>query len=246
MRGGSGPFRLEIVPEVFPGQSCRRDKGSAKRARLLTGNALYNMKSKHRRIVVRMIICALAAWLIFSPVVVLADAVVGKKYYPNGEVTVLRMELNELPEWIIVEKELSVLEYEISTSSGKHVKSHKGIIDSLVRRGALVDYDPIAKAAADKKKREQDEAERKRSAATAEAARQKNILAKPWPPQIREAVIKKEVRLGMTSEQVTVSWGKPGRINRTVNAVGTREQWVYGSTYLYFDNDRLTSFQDSR
>lgn len=56
------------------------------------------------------------------------------------------------------------------------------------------------------------------------------------------------VTLGMRSEDVPTktSWGKPERINRTTNAHGTSEQWVYPGyhSYLYFDNGVLTSIQN--
>jgi len=54
------------------------------------------------------------------------------------------------------------------------------------------------------------------------------------------------VRIGMSKADVLASnWGKPERINRTTNAYGTREQWVYGSgNYLYFEDDVLVSIQN--
>jgi len=48
----------------------------------------------------------------------------------------------------------------------------------------------------------------------------------------------------MTKEQVLASWGKPEDINRSVGRWGVHEQWIYDSTYLYFENGILTSFQD--
>lgn len=43
------------------------------------------------------------------------------------------------------------------------------------------------------------------------------------------------------------SWGKPTSVNKTTTAYSTHEQWVYkfgtGTRYLYFDNNKLTSFQ---
>ena len=52
--------------------------------------------------------------------------------------------------------------------------------------------------------------------------------------------------LGMTKAEVEMSlWGKPKKVNRTVNQNGTTEQWVYGnSQYLNFTDGILTSFQD--
>lgn len=61
-----------------------------------------------------------------------------------------------------------------------------------------------------------------------------------------EAAKGQNPHIGMTKEEVEASlWGKPERINRTVTAYGTREQWVYGNRqYLYFTDGILTSFQD--
>lgn len=54
------------------------------------------------------------------------------------------------------------------------------------------------------------------------------------------------IRIGMSKADVlAISWGKPERVNRTVNAYGSHEQWVYGSrSYLYFDGDALVSIQN--
>lgn len=56
------------------------------------------------------------------------------------------------------------------------------------------------------------------------------------------------VSLGMSPQDVLdSSWGKPDKINRTIRASGTREQWVYrerGEGYLYFENNVLTSIQN--
>ena len=53
------------------------------------------------------------------------------------------------------------------------------------------------------------------------------------------------VRIGDTTDHVVknTSWGRPEKINEHINAYGKREQWVYGSNYLYFHNGVLTSIQ---
>ncbi len=54
-----------------------------------------------------------------------------------------------------------------------------------------------------------------------------------------------KVRVGMSKEACRLSWGEPESINKTTGSYGTHEQWVYGSSsYLYFDNGRLTSIQN--
>ena len=54
------------------------------------------------------------------------------------------------------------------------------------------------------------------------------------------------VKIGMTADQVLYksNWSKPKSINRTTTQYGVREQWVYGDSYLYFDNGKLTAIQN--
>ncbi|PEL13797.1 hypothetical protein [Bacillus sp. AFS017336] len=53
-------------------------------------------------------------------------------------------------------------------------------------------------------------------------------------------------KIGMSKEEViNTSWGKPESINKTTNAYGTNEQWVYSDNrYLYFENGILTDIQE--
>lgn len=57
---------------------------------------------------------------------------------------------------------------------------------------------------------------------------------------------KQGVTIGMTQQDVLdSSWGRPEKVNRTTNARGVREQWVYGGgNYLYFDDGVLRSIQN--
>jgi hypothetical protein len=48
----------------------------------------------------------------------------------------------------------------------------------------------------------------------------------------------------MTDDMARKSWGAPSDINRTVGSWGVHEQWIYGDTYLYFENGILKSWQD--
>lgn len=57
-------------------------------------------------------------------------------------------------------------------------------------------------------------------------------------------IFKNNIIIGMTKSMVRESWGEPEDINRTVTSYSTHEQWVYGSTYVYFDNGKLTAWQD--
>lgn len=54
-------------------------------------------------------------------------------------------------------------------------------------------------------------------------------------------------RIGLNAEGVLKScWGKPLRVNTTMTARGTYEQWVYGGGYLYLTDGVVTSIQTSR
>src|SRR2546430_2196264 len=54
---------------------------------------------------------------------------------------------------------------------------------------------------------------------------------------IADAINRREVLIGMTANQCLKSWGPPERINRTVTAGATREQWRYGDKrYLYIQD----------
>jgi hypothetical protein len=63
-------------------------------------------------------------------------------------------------------------------------------------------------------------------------------------------LIKNEkIKLGMTESQVRLSWNDPDDINSYGDSWGSTDQWIYGdvlegATFLYFDNNKLTSWQD--
>jgi len=66
-------------------------------------------------------------------------------------------------------------------------------------------------------------------------------------PYTAECIRERKVHIGMTKEQVKASWGPPYKVNRTVTAYGTREQWVYRgftSGYVYFDDGVVTAIQN--
>jgi hypothetical protein len=64
--------------------------------------------------------------------------------------------------------------------------------------------------------------------------------------RIRDAILDGSIVLGMSTDEARASWGAPSHINKTVNAYGVSEQWVYGDTYVYFEHSKLTSWQSSQ
>jgi seryl-tRNA synthetase len=86
----------------------------------------------------------------------------------------------------------------------------------------------------------QQDAEKKAAVDKLEADRVAKIKALPQAKR-------PGVSLGMSQDEVIklTQWGKPDRVNRTTNARGVSEQWVYnGGGYLYFDNGVLRSIQN--
>lgn len=61
----------------------------------------------------------------------------------------------------------------------------------------------------------------------------------------KQALRESKVQIGMPETMVEFSWGRPHQKNDSVGPWGKHSQWVYGSTYLYFENGVLRSFQQS-
>lgn len=76
------------------------------------------------------------------------------------------------------------------------------------------------------------------------------------PPNIKKAILNKDILIGMTFDQVRASRGRPHKINKTTTATRIRTQWImhppegpgndyrskeYG--YIYFINGKVTSWQ---
>ena len=60
-----------------------------------------------------------------------------------------------------------------------------------------------------------------------------------------EAILNHKVKIGWPKSMCIASWGNQYDINRTTNAYGTQEQYVYSlKKYLYFENGILTTIQD--
>jgi hypothetical protein len=44
---------------------------------------------------------------------------------------------------------------------------------------------------------------------------------------------------GMTAEMVNDSWGTADKINRIISGNVVKEEWIYRTTWLYFENNTL-------
>lgn len=58
-----------------------------------------------------------------------------------------------------------------------------------------------------------------------------------------QLIIAGKVKIGMTNDMCEVAFGKPQKVNQTITAGKSSEQWVYKDNYLYFTNGILTAMQ---
>jgi len=80
-----------------------------------------------------------------------------------------------------------------------------------------------------------------------ESRRQEWIRGRPWPQHVKEAALKKQPVLGMTTAEARAVLGKPKRLvplKSTNPLMGNQEQWIYeDGPVLTFTNGLLTRIQ---
>ncbi|MDH3445167.1 MAG: hypothetical protein OEN50_14665 [Deltaproteobacteria bacterium] len=124
----------------------------------------------------------------------------------------------------------SPMHYRIELPSGRRDIIMKEWVDLAVRRNILIDIDPETRS--------------KQQAKINADRRARQIRAKGWPLHIGKLVIDGKIAIQMTREQVMLAWGKPDQINNSEADVGVYEQWLYGSTCLYFEGGILQSYHE--
>lgn len=70
------------------------------------------------------------------------------------------------------------------------------------------------------------------------------VLTQKYGKANANLIIKGSIKIGMTKQMCRESWGTPDDINRTILEGSTYEQWVYGSSYVYFTGNRITAIQN--
>jgi hypothetical protein len=97
-------------------------------------------------------------------------------------------------------------------------------------------------------RQKQDDAEADALAAAVEKRRSDYIESHPGLSEsARNAVKKGLLTVNLLPEELEASWGIPRKKNISDGVNGRREQWVYGdSTYVYFDDGKVTSWSISK
>lgn len=78
----------------------------------------------------------------------------------------------------------------------------------------------------------------------ANKAKRKANLTKRFGSSNANMILEGKVKIGMTKAMCEESWGSPDDINKSIGSWGIYEQWVYGNSYLYFEDGKLTSIQN--
>jgi hypothetical protein len=83
----------------------------------------------------------------------------------------------------------------------------------------------------------------------ATAQLQREIAAIKRKELVEDAIHAGKIFVGMTADEVILSWGRPSKINATISGRGRSEQWIYrrgrigDDQYVYVDNGVVTSMQ---
>jgi hypothetical protein len=125
--------------------------------------------------------------------------------------------------------------YRVTFDSGKEgFIPVRSLVEQLNAAFVTVDPDRDAKA----KLAKETEAEKKR---------QEWIQSQHWPDHVKQAALKKQPVLGMSTKEASAVLGKPQRvvgIKNTNLLLGRQEQWTYeGGSVLTFTNGLITRIQ---
>jgi hypothetical protein len=70
----------------------------------------------------------------------------------------------------------------------------------------------------------------------------RTYLTKKYGSDIASRMMAMKKWKGMTAEMVQDSWGSPKKINRVISGNDVKEEWIYSSSWLYIENDRLVEW----
>ena len=62
--------------------------------------------------------------------------------------------------------------------------------------------------------------------------------------EIGNRIAYKRIWKGMTDEMVRDGWGEPDRIEKNIEAWGVFSQWIYGDVIFFFQDGKLTDWQE--
>ncbi len=151
--------------------------------------------------------------------------------------------LGELITTLTADEEVLILDYKAGYF-GVCIDSICGYMNELwiVKDQLIIDFKKFKEAEEQELKKL--ERQQKLKTKKAEYAELEKGYIKKYGERIYNKLKQGHYWIGMNREMATISLGRPNDINRSVGPWGVHEQWVYDSLYLYFENGKLTSFQE--
>jgi hypothetical protein len=73
-----------------------------------------------------------------------------------------------------------------------------------------------------------------------QASSRLEYLENKYGSRVGDRIYEGKIWKGMTAEMVKDSWGSPRKINKVISENVIREEWQYGDTWLYIQNNILT------
>jgi hypothetical protein len=67
-------------------------------------------------------------------------------------------------------------------------------------------------------------------------------LQNKYGTSMASKMISGKIWKGMTAEMILDSWGKPQKINRTIDADLIREEWIFKNSWLFIENNKLVEW----
>jgi len=105
----------------------------------------------------------------------------------------------------------------------------------IYRRDAVIDKNPIIKTQPVQSRQPEPETQPAQEQNVSRYAYLENKYGSSMAARLNDGKIWK----GMNSEMVKDSWGKADKINRTINGNIIKEEWIFSTTWLYFENNTL-------
>jgi hypothetical protein len=140
-----------------------------------------------------------------------------------------------------------IIDWSATAIAGRVSGTNQPVVDrekTLEER--LADIDREFKEGEERRKKESDERDRQWAAerAAQEKARNDYASRSDIPPRIASAVRDQKVVLGMTENEVQISWGPPRSKTQSVNGAGEYSTWFYSNrdTTINFINSKVDSW----
>ena len=139
------------------------------------------------------------------------------------------------------DEKVAILDY---LGNNKYKILYNGLTGYVLKYGFITEEEQLKKGQAQEQLK-RDQAKEQQLQDQAKIKRERDLIKK-YGSHYGKMISEGRFAVGMTKDMLIESIGRPNDINRTVGSWGVHEQWVYDiyDLYIYFENGKVTSFQD--